>query len=196
MATSSERVRSTNVPACKLDTNVDSMRVPTLELHETVYKNVDSEKVSTVADTNVDSTRDPTVEQADTNYDALSGSGKSDGPCEPTENDSLRYGETNPNWNGKYIPAETDKISPKKIAEIYENCQTVNILITGLTGSGKSGLTIDIRGRGMGNGARAHNHFCVMPEVDLRYGSRHPANPAGNVITNIHSSPLGLRVLC
>ena len=31
----------------------------------------------------------------------------------------------------------------------------------------------------MGNGARVHNHFCVMPKVDPRYGSRHPANPAG-----------------
>ncbi len=48
----------------------------------------------------------------------------------------------------------------------------------------------------MGNGARAHNHFCVMPKVDPRFGSRHPANPAGNVITIIHSSPLGLLVLC
>ncbi len=37
----------------------------------------------------------------------------------------------------------------------------------------------------MGNGARAHNHFCVMPKVDLCFGSRHPANPAGNV--NYHS---------
>ncbi len=37
-------------------------------------------------------------------------------------------------------------------------------------------VCIDLRGRGMGNGARAHNHFCVIPEVDPRYGSRHPAN--------------------
>ncbi len=36
----------------------------------------------------------------------------------------------------------------------------------------------------MGNGARAHNHFCAMPEVDPCFGS------VGNVITNIHSSPL------
>ena len=40
----------------------------------------------------------------------------------------------------------------------------------------------------------AHNHFCVMPEVDPCFASRHPANPAGNVITIIHSSPLGLLV--
>ncbi len=35
----------------------------------------------------------------------------------------------------------------------------------------------------MGNGARAHNHFCVMQKVDPRFASRHPANPAGNVST-------------
>ena len=31
----------------------------------------------------------------------------------------------------------------------------------------------------MGNGARAHNHFCVM-SLDPCFASRHPTNPAGN----------------
>ncbi len=44
----------------------------------------------------------------------------------------------------------------------------------------------------MGNRARAHNYFCVMPKVDPHFAFRHPANPAGNVITIIHSSQLGL----
>ncbi len=56
-------------------------------------------------------------------------------------------------------------------------------------------VTFDHR-YGIGNGARVHNHFCVMPEVDPCFASRHPANPAGNIITIIHSSPLGLLVLC
>ncbi len=148
------------------------MRVPTLELHETAYKNVDSAKVSTLADTSVDSTRDPTVELADTNYDALSGSGKSDGPREPTENDSLRYGEMNPNWNGKYIPAETDKISPNKITEIYENCQTVNILITGLTGSGKSGLTNAFLGKKRGEEGFATEGSDIRSRCTVRVEGR------------------------
>ncbi len=145
------------------------MGVPTLE---TAYKNVDSAKVPTLADTNVDSTRDPTVELADTNYDALSGSGKSDGPREPTENDSLRYGEMNPHWNGKYIPAETDKISPHKITEIYENCQTVNILITGLTGSGKSGLTNAFLGKKRGEEGFAAEGSDIKSRCTVRVEGR------------------------
>ncbi len=47
----------------------------------------------------------------------------------------------------------------------------------------------------MENGARAHNHFCVMPKIDPHFAFRHPAN-SRKCYSIIHSSPLGLLVLC
>ena len=188
MATNSQRMRSTNVPACKLakDMTVDSIRVPTLELHVTADTTFNSEKVATLeftADTNVGSMRVPTIEltasnvnsielAADTNYDALSGSGKSDCLREPTEIESLRCGEINPNWNEKFIPLETEKISQQRVTEVYENCTTVNIMITGLTGSGKSGLTNAFLGKKRGEEGFAEEGSDIRKRCTVRVEGR------------------------
>ncbi len=125
---------------------------------------LDDENVATLAEIV------PTLElAADSNYDI---SEELDVPREMPEIESLRRGEMNPNWNGKYIPLNTKQVSQPKIDDVYGKCDTLNVVITGLTGSGKSGLTNAFLGKKRGDKDFAEEGSDIMKQCTEKVEGR------------------------
>ena len=68
-------------------------------------------------------------------------SSNTDGPRILTESEMIQQGEIDEMSYAGNIPPEMTRVDQKTIYEIYKSLKHLNILITGVTGSGKSALT-------------------------------------------------------